>query len=394
MLPAHGIHSYFSIMQNARFIFSEQFRFRLARHLVFWLLASFGLGLAGIIIRLLFRVPVTSGSVYERLFQPLLYFPGQVFLVYTLLYWVMPKYFFRSCYRPAVLLAVLLAVAAGFIGAISYDWWFDSLSKFQHGRWFSFQAAGKRIEYFVASEYGPVRQHLPYDFFFALQSVVNIAALAVAVKLMKHWYEKEYRNSVLQKEKLDAELQSLKAQLHPHFLFNTLNNIYSLVETTSPPASAMLLQLSAILRYILYDCDKPVVRLSQEFTLIRDYADLEKVRYNQLELATRFPADADRYGIAPLLLLPLVENCFKHGASQQLDQPWVSIDAVIDDGWLGIKLINSRKPDGQVVEAVEGIGLQNVRRRLALIYPGAHELQVLAEGDHFIVICKLKLQPL
>src|SRR5258708_5244252 len=294
-------------MQSSRFIFSAEFRYRLARHLAFWLPAAFGLGLVGVGVRLLFRVPVSSGSLSERLVQPLLYLPGQIFFVYTLLYWVIPRYVLRSRYRPAILFTLLLAIAAGFIAAASYDLLFDSFSHWLHGRTALVKIEGKMVQLSVG-DYGPVWDHLPYDFFFALQAVVNVAALATAVKLMKHWYEKEYRNSVLQKEKLDAELQSLKAQLHPHFLFNTLNNIYSITETTSPLATGLLLKLSAILRYILYDCDRPMVKLSQEFTLVQDYIDLEKVRYGSLDLATHFPARADHYAISPLLLLPLLEN--------------------------------------------------------------------------------------
>ena len=194
---------------------------------------------------------------------------------------------------------------------------------------------------------------------------------------------------VLQREKLDAELQSLKAQLHPHFLFNTLNNIYSATENTSPLASGMLVKLSDLLRYILYECDRPLVPLSKELTLIRDYIELERVRYGSLELNTRLPGDSNGFFIAPLLLLPLVENCFKHGTSRMLDQPWVSIEAEVDGGRLLVKLINGKLPGGEVF--TEGIGLTNVRKRLDLLYPGKHELNIVSEPDLFIVNMRLEL---
>ncbi|HLI92599.1 MAG TPA: sensor histidine kinase, partial [Puia sp.] len=240
--------------------------------------------------------------------------------------------------------------------------------------------------------YGSLSRHLPYDFLFALRITLNIAGFAVALKLLKHWYQKEFRNNILQKEKLDAELQSLKAQLHPHFLFNTLNNIYSIAEDTSPQASEMLLKLSAILRYILYECNHSRVSLAQELTLIRDYLDLEKIRYSNLDLSVHLPADTGAYTITPLLLLPLVENCFKHGASQLLEQPWIKIEAYIQDGWLLVKLINGRRPVEEKDTFTEGIGLSNLRKRLELLYPGRHELNIITEQELFILNLSVELE--
>jgi hypothetical protein len=163
-----------------------------------------------------------------------------------------------------------LTILAGFIAAISYDLLFPLFSKYvMHRDSITMIVSGVRVK-LGPPAFEPIPERLPYDFFFGLQAVINVAGFAAAIKLMKHWYEKEHRNNILQREKLDAELQSLKAQLHPHFLFNTLNNIYSIAENTSPLASGMLLKLSALLRYILYECDRPLVKLSQEFTLIKD----------------------------------------------------------------------------------------------------------------------------
>jgi sensor histidine kinase YesM len=375
-------------MQNLPFIFSDRWEYRLARHLSFWLIASFGLGLVGLGIRPLFRVEISQGALKEHVLQPLLYLPGQIFLVYTLLYWVIPRYLLRSKYPQAAAWAVAFVILGGFISAISYDLFYDSFyGWFMHRRSVTF--SGKEVAVLVNSQV-TLSQNLPYDFLFALRATLNVAGFAAALKLAKHWYEKEYRVSILQREKLDAELQSLKAQLHPHFLFNTLNNIYSIAENTSPLAADMLLKLSALLRYILYECNRPLVKLSQEFTLIRDYIDLEKIRYTALDLTTRLPADCNGYSIAPLLLLPLVENCFKHGTSQMLDQPWISIEVDLREDWLLVKLINGKRPTEEDRFA-EGIGLMNVRKRLDLLYPGRHELNIVSEPGLFIVNVRLEL---
>lgn len=373
------------------FIFSNRWGYRLGRHLAFWLIASLGLGLVGLGIRPLFGVEISPGAFREHILQPLLYLPGQVFLVYVLLYWVIPRYLLGSQYRQAAIWAIVLSILSGFIAALSYDLIYSTFYDWILHRSVTIPLkSGKNLTIPIEQRVN-LRESLPYDFLFALRATLNVAGFAAALKLAKHWYEKEYLNNVLQREKLDAELQSLKAQLHPHFLFNTLNNIYSITENTSRPAADMLLKLSAILRYILYECDRPLVPLSQEFTLIRDYIDLERVRYASLDLNARFPADINGFAVAPLLLLPLVENCFKHGTSRVLDQPWVSIEAELKDGWLLVKLINGKLPFQEADTFTEGIGLTNVRKRLGLLYPGKHELSIISEPDLFIVNMKLEL---
>jgi hypothetical protein len=378
-------------MQKLPIIFSDERRYKVIRHLLFWITALFGLGLVGLGVRPLFNVQVSQGSIMEHILQPLLYLPGQLLLVYSLLYFVIPRYILRSAYRMASLWIFVLIILSGFIGTLSYDLLFPIFSKYiMHRRGPVIVLNGIKIP--MGDEYKPVMERLPYDFFFGLQAVLNVAGFATAIKLMKHWYENEYRNNILQKEKLDAELQSLKAQLHPHFLFNTLNNIYSIVENTSPLASDMLLKLSALLRYILYECDRPQIKLSQEFKLIGDYIALEKIRYSGLDLNTSLPAGVEDFDIAPLLLLPLVENCFKHGTSRMLEQPWIKIDADLKDSWLFVKLINS-KPAGEGADNfTEGIGLSNVRKRLGMLYPGRHELNIISEQDFFIVNFRIELQ--
>ena len=380
-------------MQRLPFIFSTRRSWHFARHLSFWLVASLGLGLLGLGIRPLFGVEISPGAFKEHVLQPLLYLPGQVFLVYTLLYLVIPRYLLRSRYREAALWTILLTIVSGFIAALSYILLHLPFYEWVMHRNLSIVVDnGKTINIPFADQMN-LRQNLPFEFLFALRATLNIAGFAADLKLAKHWYEKEYLNSILQREKLDAELQSLKAQLHPHFLFNTLNNIYSVTESSSPLASGMLVKLSDLLRYILYECNRPLVPLSQEFTLLRDYIDLERVRYGSLEMNLRLANHTNGYTIAPLLLLPLVENCFKHGTSQVLEQPWVSIEAEVNDGQLSVKLINGKVAVPEGAPFTEGIGLTNVRKRLELLYPGKHSLQILSEPDLFIVNLELELAP-
>ncbi len=378
-----------SAMQKIPFIFSNKLLYRIARHFAFWFFAIFGEGLIGVGIRPLFNVEISPGSFMENILEPVLYLPGQLLMVYLLLYFLIPRYILKTKYRQAILWGAALTIVSAFIAAFSYTLLID-VFRAHFLSHFEFRENGKMVSLVTENKGAIDYGQLPFEFLFGFRAVLNVAGFAAAIKLMKYWYEKEYLNSILQKEKLDAELQSLKAQLHPHFLFNTLNNIYSITENTSPVASDILLKLSALLRYILYECDQPLVKLLKECKLIEDYIALEKIRYKEIDLTINLPADTDNHSIAPLLLLPLVENCFKHGTSKMLEQPWININIDIKDDTLLVKLINGKPPGNEVI-LKEGIGLSNARKRLNLLYPGEHDLTVISEEDVFIVQLKLNL---
>ncbi|RDC56625.1 two-component system sensor protein [Pedobacter chinensis] len=221
-----------------------------------------------------------------------------------------------------------------------------------------------------------------------LRGSITVGGVAAAIKLMKCFYEKQEAALLLEKEKVNAELQMLKAQLHPHFLFNTLNNIYSFTQDVSEKASGMIMGLSQLLRYILYDCNKPLVALDKELKMISDYLALETTRYDHgLEIAVQLPG-ATNYLIAPLMLLPFIENAFKHGASQMTENPWISLNVTVKDNELAMKLING-KPS--VTNITPGIGIANVRKRLELLYPDEHELTINDEEEMYIVNLKITL---
>ena len=368
-------------MQEAPFIFSRQFKYRLARHLAFWFVFFLSQAAVSLVVPSLFNRN-NNERMFEATFGQLLYLPSQLFLVYTLLYFVIPKFILRAKYQLSFMWIVILCVITGFVASVFYWLFADNILSFYFGA----------RENFI--EKRGFKAYIPIGFINGLRASLVVGGFATSVKLMKYWYEKEHRNTILQKEKLNAELQSLKAQLHPHFLFNTLNNIYSITQNTSPVASEMLVKLSDLLRYILYQCDQPLVKLSQEFNLISDYIALEKIRYSKnLDLDVSFPATTNGYLITPLLLLPLVENCFKHGSSKLLEQPWIKIEAELKEDILFVKLING-KPAGEEMndQFKDGIGLSNVKKRLDFLYAGKHELKIIAEPGVFIVNLKIELE--
>ncbi len=210
------------------------------------------------------------------------------------------------------------------------------------------------------------------------------------IKLLKDQYLVKQRTLLLEKEKTEAELNTLKAQLNPHFLFNTLNNIYSLSLVNSPITSKSIAGLSQILDHVLYRCNTTYVPLSAEITLLKNYIDLEKLRYDD-RLVVNFSHSIDEdLGIAPLILLSIVENAFKHGAGKDIGTPVINIDLKLDKYDFYFRVANTYVPEESNAEN-EKIGLNNIRKQLELIYPGNHEFSTESIGSNFVTLLTLNL---
>jgi two-component system LytT family sensor kinase len=233
---------------------------------------------------------------------------------------------------------------------------------------------------------------LLWHMFWVLCPIIFITS---CIKLYIQWYIREQQNQELARAKLGAELDYLKAQIHPHFLFNTLNNLYSLTLQKSETAPKMVLKLSELMSYMLYDSQQSKIELNKELEHIRNYIELEKLRYGE-KLSVSFNIYGDIYGkkIAPLLLIPFVENAFKHGASTILEDGWVTIDVKAKGDTIAVKVENNKSketPPEKEDDYRNGIGLNNVKRRLILLYDGKHELHIEDEPEYYAVDLKLNL---
>lgn len=216
--------------------------------------------------------------------------------------------------------------------------------------------------------------------------------ICVFIKLFKLWYIEQQQKNEIEKEKLNAQLELLKAQLHPHFLFNTLNNLYSLVYEKSDRAPNVLMRLSSLLSYILYECKADKVLLSNEISAIKDYVALERERYgDRLDISLDFSGDIQDKMIAPMLFQPFIENAFKHGSSEQLGKVWISIDLSVKKNQLYFKIINNCDDNVIAVSEKHGVGIENVNKRLELLYPGKYHLENGMEDSVYIVSLRLEL---
>ena len=369
-------------MNPSPFIFSNERKYRLQRHIVFWV--AWWLFMA---VLYAYFIPIQEDyNGYFRyqlpvsLVNALLYMPAHMFLTYSLIYFIIPRYLVKEKY---VLSAVLVMIAFLLTAALSNLIYSGLVNRVNH----IFFPNLKGV--YVAH-----RGNMYITLLAGLRGGITVGGIGAAIKLMKYFYFKEQRNLQLQKENMESQLQVLKAQIHPHFLFNTMNNIYSYTQNTSPEASRMIMGLSDILRYMLYDCNHPTVSLAKELKMLEEFIALEKVRYgNSLDLHIDLPQDIQNFFIAPLLLIPFVENCFKHGTSDILDQPWMNLNISMNDNEMTMILMNGKPPGiSRQSDRHGGIGINNVRKRLELLYPGRHELIINEEEEVFVVNLKLILE--
>nr|WP_237487851.1 histidine kinase [Hufsiella arboris] len=220
--------------------------------------------------------------------------------------------------------------------------------------------------------------------------VYSVAAIVAAIYFTKTWYFGQQEKQQLSNEKLQSELKFLKGQIHPHFLFNTLNNLYTLTLAKSNKAPEVVDKLSQLMSYMLYDSNKTRVPLKMELDHITNYISLEKIRYcERLDVSLDVLSDIDDIEIEPLLILPLVENSFKHGFKNETGKVWVHISVLTNEEQLIIKVENSMGDEAPVNgNGYHGVGLSNVEKRLELIYKDRYSFQVFKE-DTFIVILRL-----
>lgn len=213
--------------------------------------------------------------------------------------------------------------------------------------------------------------------------------LFAVFKLFFDYTQLKYEGQQVLTEKKQAELLFLKSQINPHFLFNTLNNIYSLSQHQPKLVPESILRLSKILRYLLYETGNEFITIDKEIKIITDYIDLEKLRYNET-VAIDFNHEIENFAemIPPLLLIPLVENAFKHGVSQFRGKRFVDVSCVLLSRQLNFIVKNSSHLASENQEIKDNIGLSNIRRRLHLLYK---DFELITEQKDSVFTAMLKI---
>jgi len=215
-----------------------------------------------------------------------------------------------------------------------------------------------------------------------------------ALKYFREWLNTIREKNELQQKQLEAELKLLKAQLHPHFLFNTLNNLYVLALEKSDRTPDVVMKISDLFHYILYECNSDEIELEKEVELIQNYIELEKLRYDEnLSVTFNYEGNIKNRKIAPMLLFVFVENAFKHGCRNDPGSPWIKLNLAAFDDRVVFVAENSL-PSLKVLNKVGdgGIGLDNLYKRLTLIYPERHQITINETEKSFRVELMLSLK--
>lgn len=341
---------------------------RIGLHVVFWLVYIVLNGVLNCILH--GKLPIWD-HLPATMLGELFSLPPKIALVYFIFYYIIPLYLDRS--KVGILVALMLA--AFVTTAIFY-------------RLF--------VGYLYFPIFAPERNFVIFNlngFVLALFDLFITTAAAASIKMIRVHYKSIEFEQELIREKLQSELSFLRAQTNPHFLFNTLNNLFVLARKKSDKTADAIMMLSKIMRFVLYECRQPRIAVSDEARVIQDYIELEKLRYNK-RLTVDYQEDTDNphASIAPLLLLPFVENSFKHGASGTTGDVIISIQIFLRNNQLTFMVKNTVDSDVDSNGISGGIGLRNVQRQLDLLYAGHYNLHTGRENGFFIAELQLNLE--
>jgi len=235
------------------------------------------------------------------------------------------------------------------------------------------------------------RKIMPFAFPGTMVMFLLILIISGGIKIINQWFRSERRTEEIEKEKITTELALLRSQVNPHFLFNTLNNIYSLAVVNSPDTAVSVMKLSAIMRYVLDDAKSNYVALAKEIQFLENYISLQRVRLTEKSVINfTVSGNTDGQQIAPLLLIAFVENACKYGTSTHLPAV-IDIQLRVNGNQLQFSVANQKFQHNHVMADTTGIGIKNTRRRLELIYPGKHQLVIEENAASYLITLTIDL---
>ena len=330
------------------------------QHIVFWLLFLF----------ILTAIESTSYNILFAISNEVINVSFYVVLVYFNLFYLIPNYLTQKKFLTYAVLLILSAIILTPLKVIVFYFKFSHLSLIRD------QLVDNLNWYFLV------------NFF--------IAGTSTIVKIITDWGKQLREKHELQTQTMQSELRFLKSQINPHFLFNTLNNLYALTLKKDDKAPEIVIKLSEMMRYMLYECNEKKVLLGKEINYLKNYLDLEKLRQGKnMTISFQHSGDPGNKEIAPLMFIPFLENSFKHGLSHQIEQGYVNIKLQVNDNEVDFFIENS-KPEKLPTPLTKGkksggIGLVNVQRRLNLLYPDQYQLKIHDYPKSYAVNLKINL---
>lgn len=299
-----------------------------------------------------------------------------ILIFYLNSFWIIPRYLFnKKIWQFFLVNMILIAACIFFMDIIKTYYFSDYFAQFEKKNHFPPKARLKGI-----------------IFFRDIISMSVTVGLSVAIKMTTQWYQSQAEQRELEKLHMESELNNLKHQLNPHFLFNTLNNIYSLISINQEQAQQAVHHLSNLIRYVLYESDQTRVLLTKDLKFTSNFIELMSLRLpKHVTLTSKIESPDESLEIAPLLFISLVENAFKHGVSPT-EPSIIKIEIKFSsDSEVICRVENTNFPKSEADRSGSGIGLINLGKRLQLLYPGAYELTHEVIDDRYISILSLKI---
>lgn len=312
----------------------------------------------------LITMSLTNGwdRLPKSLFRTIPLLMGITILLTANLKYLLPNFFFQKKHTLYIVLSALLIALIGFLLALDIFPWSERVIKRTGLRWLSTM--------------------MPFIVTLLGSTLIEITQFA---------NRKEKQAIQSEKEKLESELKFLKSQVNPHFLFNALNNIYSLAVTQAPETPESVMQLSEILRYMVYDSNEAKVPLKNEINYIENFVELQLLKDSRsMDVKIMLDKSAPDLMIAPMLFIPFVENAFKHSKVENLKEGYVRINLEVEGKVINFKVVNSIPETKFTKDKVGGVGLKNIKKQLEMLYPnGQHDLTINETTQQFEVILKI-----
>lgn len=337
-------------------------------------------------------IPLYLSNVYNgnsdrhHLYQFYVHSLSAAIIFYLGYLWLVPKFFLQEKKLAYLVISIGLILTTYFLTSyINDNFIHESKQEVK------FKEAIKKLEEEDKNFHPPIKA---FGFYNHILISGLISGFALGLGVMEKLKQNEKKQKELEKEKLNSELAFLKNQVSPHFFFNTLNNIYSLIGINTTEAQEAVLKLSKLMRYLLYESEHGESKLADEISFMNHYVDLMKLRLtDKVNLTVSFPENTGNINVPPLLFIPFVENAFKHGISYR-ENSFIDIKMEIVDNQIVFMAKNSignssHAGDGQH----SGIGLENVKKRLNLLFADSHNLKIEKSADTFSIDLQLTINP-
>ncbi len=311
-----------------------------------------------------------KGKYTEALAFELMNMPMRLIVVYFNYFVLLPRFLLQGKTAKYFTYTLLTLIVAGFIQRLAN---YKILSMF----------------YSDLYDFGV---WLPYKFLQTSMIIASPLILIIGISVIWKVAELQKRAKTLENEKLQSELKYLKSQINPHFLFNTLNNIYGLSLENSKKTPELILKLSDFLSFSLYESTQKFILLEKEINLLNDFIDLEKSRFDdRVAVEVSIPENINQISIPPLILVPFVENAFKHSLKNETRIAHIFVKLEVVDGQLIYEVKNS-KPDQTIEDSSpRGIGLENIKKRLNILYDDQYKLQIEDEDESYSIVLKINV---